>query len=163
MARTAAGSGVRHYADTVQLQRSLAWSALAAGLAFLPFTVIMLLLSSSVGALARKVGPRWPMTIGPIVAGVGPAMLVAVVPGACYVTTVLPAVVVFGLGMAVTVAPLTSTVLASVRPNTSALPPGPTTPSPASGRDRRAARAARGEPARARATRSSPPLCPCRS
>lgn len=100
----------------LQLQRSLGWSPFAAGLAFLPFTVIMLLLSSSVGALAQKVGPRWPMTIGPIVAGAGLAMLVAVVPGAGYVTTVLPAVVVFGLGMAVTVAPLTSTVLASVRP-----------------------------------------------
>ncbi|WP_116707800.1 DHA2 family efflux MFS transporter permease subunit [Actinomycetospora cinnamomea] len=100
----------------LQLQRTLGWSALAAGLAFLPFTVIMLLLSGRVGALAQRVGPRWPMTLGPIVAGAGLALLVRVVPGAGYVTAVLPAVVVFGLGMAVTVAPLTATVLASVPP-----------------------------------------------
>jgi EmrB/QacA subfamily drug resistance transporter len=100
----------------LQLQQSLGYSALAAGLAFLPFTVIMLLLSSRMGALAQKVGPRWPMTVGPVVAGAGLALLVRVVPGAGYATTVLPAVVVFGLGMAFTVAPLTSAVLASVPP-----------------------------------------------
>jgi EmrB/QacA subfamily drug resistance transporter len=100
----------------LQLQQSLGYSALAAGLSFLPFTVIMLLLSGRVGALAQKVGPRWPMTVGPVVAGAGLALLTRVVPGAGYATAVLPAVLVFGLGMSFTVAPLTSTVLASVPP-----------------------------------------------
>jgi EmrB/QacA subfamily drug resistance transporter len=99
---------------SLQLQQSLGWSALAAGLAFLPFTLIMLLFSSRVGALAQRIGPRWPMTIGPLVTAAGLALLVRVTPGAGYLTGVLPGVVVFGLGMALTVAPLTSTVLASV-------------------------------------------------
>jgi hypothetical protein len=98
----------------LQLQQSMGYTALAAGLAFLPFTVIMLLLSSRIGALAQRVGPRWPMTIGPLVAGAGLALLVRAVPGASYLSGVLPGIAVFGLGMAITVAPLTSAVLASV-------------------------------------------------
>ncbi|MDD7940142.1 DHA2 family efflux MFS transporter permease subunit [Actinomycetospora lutea] len=100
----------------LQLQQGLGYSALAAGLAFLPFTVIMLLLSSKVGAWAQRVGPRWLMTFGPVVAGAGLVLLIGVVPGAGYLEAVLPAVVVFGVGMACTVAPLTSAVLASVAP-----------------------------------------------
>ncbi|MBV9143122.1 MAG: MFS transporter [Pseudonocardiales bacterium] len=99
----------------LQLQQSLGYSALAAGLAFLPFTMIMLLLSSRIGALAQRVGPRWPMTIGPLVAGAGHALLIRAVPGVSYLRGVLPGVAVLGLGMAITVAPLTSTVLASVQ------------------------------------------------
>jgi EmrB/QacA subfamily drug resistance transporter len=98
----------------LQLQQSLGYSALAAGVATLPITVLMLLLSSRMGALAQRVGPRMPMTLGPIVAGVGLALMARIVPGSSYVTHVLPAIVVFGLGLAITVAPLTSTVLASV-------------------------------------------------
>ena len=98
----------------LQLQQSLGYTALAAGLSFLPFTVIMLLLSSRIGALAQRVGPRWPMTIGPLVAGAGLALLVRAVPGASYLSGVLPGIAVFGLGMTLTVAPLTSAVLASV-------------------------------------------------
>ncbi len=98
----------------LQLQQSLGYTALAAGLAFLPFTVIMLLLSSRIGALAQRVGPRWPMTIGPLVAGAGLVLLVRAAPGVSYLSGVLPGIAVFGLGMALTVAPLTSTVLASV-------------------------------------------------
>lgn len=108
------GLGGALFLLALQLQESLGYSALAAGLAFLPFTVIMLLLSSRMGALAQRIGPRWPMTIGPIVAGAGLALLVRVVPGASYYFGVLPGLIVFGLGMALTVAPLTSTVLASV-------------------------------------------------
>jgi MFS family permease len=99
---------------SLQLQQSLGYSALDAGLATLPMTVIMLLLSGRIGALAQRVGPRWPMTIGPLVAGAGLALLALARPGASYLTGVLPGVAVFGLGMAVTVAPLTSTVLAAV-------------------------------------------------
>ena len=100
--------------SVLQLQQSLGYTATAAGLSFLPFTVIMLLLSSRVGAVAQRIGPRWPMTIGPLVAGGGLALLVRAVPGASYLSGVLPGIAVFGLGMALTVAPLTSAVMASV-------------------------------------------------
>jgi MFS family permease len=98
----------------LHLQQSLRYTATAAGLSFLPFTVIMLLLSSRIGALAQRIGPRWPMTIGPLVAGGGLALLVRAVPGVSYLSGVLPGIAVFGLGMALTVAPLTSAVMASV-------------------------------------------------
>jgi EmrB/QacA subfamily drug resistance transporter len=98
----------------LQLQQSLGYSALEAGAALLPVTVIMLLLSPRMGALTERIGPRIPMTVGPIVAGAGLALMARVDPGTAYLPVVLPAVVVFGLGLSITVAPLTSTVLASV-------------------------------------------------
>jgi EmrB/QacA subfamily drug resistance transporter len=97
----------------VQLQRVSGFSPVAAGSALLPVTVVMLLLSARMGRLAEQIGPRWPMTVGPIVAGAGLAMLVRVDAGASYLTDLLPAVLVFGLGLSVTVAPLTATVLAA--------------------------------------------------
>jgi EmrB/QacA subfamily drug resistance transporter len=99
---------------TLQLQQSLGYSALAAGLATLPMTVIMLLASPRMGALTQRTGPRWLMTVGPLVAGAGLALMARIVPGQGYIGAVLPAVVVFGIGLAITVAPLTTTVLASV-------------------------------------------------
>jgi EmrB/QacA subfamily drug resistance transporter len=96
----------------LQLQESLGYSALEAGLAMLPVTVIMLVLSPRMGALSER--PRMPMTVGPLVAGIGLALMARVTPGHGYVEVVLPAVVVFGVGLSITVAPLTSTVLASV-------------------------------------------------
>jgi EmrB/QacA subfamily drug resistance transporter len=108
------GLGGALFLLSLQLQQSMGYTATTAGLAFLPFTVIMLLLSSRIGALAQQVGARWPMTIGPLVAGAGLTLLVRAVPGVSYLSGVLPGIVVFGLGMALTVAPLTSTVLASV-------------------------------------------------
>lgn len=96
----------------LQLQLSMGYSALQAGLATLPTTVIMLLLSGRVGALAQRTGPRLPMTIGPIVAGIGLALLSMVGLDRSYLAGVFPGVTVFGLGLAITVAPLTSAVLA---------------------------------------------------
>lgn len=101
---------------SLQLQRSMGYSALHAGLATLPITVIMLLLSGRMGALAQRTGPRLPMTVGPWVCAVGLVLLTRAVPGSTYLGGVLPGVTVFGLGLAVTVAPLTATVLASVGP-----------------------------------------------
>jgi hypothetical protein len=92
----------------------MGYSALRAGLATVPITVIMLLLSGRIGALAQRIGPRLPMTVGPVVAGGGLALLCLARPGASYVSGVLPGVVVFGFGLAITVAPLTSAVLAAV-------------------------------------------------
>jgi EmrB/QacA subfamily drug resistance transporter len=97
----------------VQLQLVTGFSPVAAGSSLLPVTLLMLLLSSRMGRLAQRIGPRWPMTFGPIVAGVGLAMLVRVGAGSDYLTSVLPAVLVFGVGLSATVAPLTATVLAA--------------------------------------------------
>ena len=95
----------------LQLQVVAGFSPLAAGTAMLPVTAIMLLLSARMGALAQRVGPRLPMTIGLTAAAGGMLLLLRVGVGASYVTDVLPAVVLFGLGLASTVAPLTATVL----------------------------------------------------
>jgi EmrB/QacA subfamily drug resistance transporter len=99
----------------VQLQTAAGYSALRAGLATLPVTVLMLALSAPAGALAQRIGPRVPLAVGPLVAGAGMLLLIRVSPGsASYWRDVLPAVVVQGLGMSMFVAPLTATVLASV-------------------------------------------------
>ncbi|MGW6020412.1 MFS transporter [Streptomyces sp. NPDC055099] len=98
----------------VQLQTTLGYDALQAGTATLPITVLMLLLSAAAGDLARRVGPTLPLVAGPLTAAAGALLMLRVEPGAAYVTEVLPAVVVLGLGMSLFVAPLTATVLASV-------------------------------------------------
>jgi EmrB/QacA subfamily drug resistance transporter len=99
---------------SLQLQETLGYSALAAGVSTLPLTILMLLLSSRVGALSDRAGPRFLMTAGPLVAGAGLALMARIVPGSSYLSAVFPAVVVFGVGLSLTVAPLTSTVLGSV-------------------------------------------------
>jgi EmrB/QacA subfamily drug resistance transporter len=97
----------------VNLQVVAGFSPLLSGTALLPVTAIMLLLSARSGALAGRIGPRLPMTLGPLVAAGGVLLLLRVGPGASYLTDVLPAVTVFGLGLALIVAPLTATVLAA--------------------------------------------------
>jgi EmrB/QacA subfamily drug resistance transporter len=99
---------------TLQLQISLGYSALEAGISLLPLTLMMLFFSSRSGALAARIGPRLQMTVGPIVAGLGLVLLVRVQPGSHYWTAVFPAVLVFAAGMTFTVAPLTAAVLAAV-------------------------------------------------
>jgi EmrB/QacA subfamily drug resistance transporter len=98
----------------LQLQVVSGYSALAAGTALLPTTVLMLLLSSRAGALGERIGPRLPLTVGPLLCAAGMLLMLRVGPDASYVRDVLPAMVVLGLGMTTLVAPLTSTVLASV-------------------------------------------------
>jgi len=98
----------------LQLQQSLHYSPLGAGASMLPVTALMLLLSPRMGALAQRTGPRPPMTAGPILAGAALAQMTRITPGASYLTAVLPAVALFGLGLSITVAPLTTTVLASL-------------------------------------------------
>lgn len=95
------------------LQVGLGYSALQAGASLLPITVIMLALSSRSGAVSERIGPRLPLTVGPVVIGVGLALLARVQAGQSYATTVLPALIVFALGLVLTVAPLTATVLAA--------------------------------------------------
>jgi EmrB/QacA subfamily drug resistance transporter len=108
------GMGVLFFLLSVQLQVTAGWSALKAGSALVPVTVIMLLLSSRAGDLSQRIGPRWPLTIGPIVMAVGMAMMTRIGPDASYATDVLPAVTVFGFGLAGIVAPVTTTALGSV-------------------------------------------------
>ncbi|MBV9323522.1 MAG: MFS transporter [Chloroflexi bacterium] len=97
----------------IDLQVVAGFSPILAGAALLPVTLIMLLLSSRAGALSARIGPRLPMSGGPLVAAVGVLLLLRIGPGASYVTDVLPGVTVFGLGLALIVAPLTTTVLAA--------------------------------------------------
>lgn len=97
----------------IQLQQVLGYSALQAGAALFPMTVMLLLLSSRAGRLAQRIGPRIPLTAGPLVAAVGIAALATVDADAAYATGVLPGVLLFALGMAITVAPLTATVMAA--------------------------------------------------
>ncbi len=97
----------------LELQTVLGWSPLAAGAALLPTTGMMLLLSSKMGRLAERIGPRLPMTVGPLIAALGLALLARIRPGADYVRDVLPGATTLGLGLATTVAPLTATVLAA--------------------------------------------------
>jgi len=108
-----AALGVSLFLLGLQLQQAVGYSPLEAGTAMLPVTVIMLVLSSRAGALATKIGPRLPMTVGPLLAAVGLGLMTRVDIGGSYVGDVLPAVVVLGFGLALTVAPLTTTVLAA--------------------------------------------------
>ncbi len=97
----------------LELQTVLGFTALEAGVSTLPLTICMLLLAAKGGELGARIGPRIPMTFGPLVMAVGALGLSFVGPGASYWTHVLPALVVFGVGLALLVAPLTATVLAA--------------------------------------------------
>jgi EmrB/QacA subfamily drug resistance transporter len=97
----------------IQLEQVAHYTAIEAGVSLLPITVIMLLLSARSGALAARIGPRLQMSVGPVVIGIGLALLARIGPSANYLTEVFPAVVVFGFGLAINVAPLTATVLAA--------------------------------------------------
>jgi EmrB/QacA subfamily drug resistance transporter len=97
----------------IVLQTALGYSPVAAGAASLPVTVIMLALSSASGALAQRIGPRLPLTVGPLVIAAGMVLMTRIGPGASYGTVILPAVIVFGLGLAATVAPVTAAALAA--------------------------------------------------
>jgi predicted MFS family arabinose efflux permease len=99
---------------TVRLQVTLGYSALEAGASMLPFTGLMLALSAHVGGLAQRIGPRLPMTAGPLLSAGGLLLFAGVGPGDRYFAAVLPAVILFGLGMTVTVSPLTAAVLGAV-------------------------------------------------
>jgi EmrB/QacA subfamily drug resistance transporter len=118
------GLGVSTFLIVVFIQQVAGYRPLSAGLALLPTTVIIFTLSRRFGALADRYGPHAFMGAGPVVAGVGLLLLTRVGARAPYVTTMLPGVVVFGLGMAATVAPLTATVLGSVEPGHSGVASG---------------------------------------
>jgi hypothetical protein len=97
----------------VVLQRAAKFSPVAAGSALLPITAVMLLLSARMGRWASQRGPRLPMTLGPLVAAAGIALLLRIDASTSFGSDVLPALLVFGVGLSITVAPLTSTVLSA--------------------------------------------------
>ncbi len=98
------------------LQQVAGLSATAAGLALLPSTGLLLLLSAKIGGLAGKFGPRWFMTAGPLLCAAGFLLFLAVETPLDFLSQVLPGVLVFGLGLALTVAPLTAAILGAVPP-----------------------------------------------
>ena len=98
----------------VELQVVDHYTPLESGVALLPLTGCMLLLSARSGQLAARIGPRLQMSVGPVVVGAGVALLARSTGAPSYVTGVLPAMLVFGLGLAATVAPLTTTALGAV-------------------------------------------------
>lgn len=98
----------------IYLQETLHYSSLAAGAVFLPVAALLILLSSKFGALSSKFGPRLFMSIGPVLAGLGIIWLLPLKAGSSFWFGILPGIVVFALGLAITVAPLTTTVMTSV-------------------------------------------------
>ncbi|MFF5080571.1 MFS transporter [Actinoplanes sp. NPDC000266] len=98
----------------INLQVVAGFSPLLAGTALLPSTVLMLLFSARSGALGQRIGPRIPMTVGPLICALALLMMSRIGAGANYWTGVLPSVIVFGLGLTLLVAPLTSTALGAL-------------------------------------------------
>jgi EmrB/QacA subfamily drug resistance transporter len=96
------------------LQVTLGYTALQAGAATLPITILLLTLSTPSGAIAQRIGPRIPLTIGAVLAGAGLLLMAQIHPGDSYLPAVLPSLVVFGIGLAALITPITATVLASV-------------------------------------------------
>jgi EmrB/QacA subfamily drug resistance transporter len=97
----------------LELQVGVGFTPLQAGSALVPTTLLLLVLSPRAGSLAQRAGPRWPMTAGTAIAAVGLLLATRIGPHASYLADVLPVVILIGLGLSLTVAPLTATVLAS--------------------------------------------------
>ncbi|PWC06859.1 MFS transporter [Mycetocola zhujimingii] len=106
--------GFGFFVIAIYLQQVAGWPATLAGVATLPPTLVMLVLSSRIGALAGKIGPRMFMTIGPIVGGVGFLLMLTVSADIDYWFQLLPGLVLFGVGLSITVAPLTSAILGAI-------------------------------------------------
>ena len=109
-----AGLSAFTFVLTVYLQQVSGYTATASGLALLPVTVLMFLLSPVSGRLAGKHGPRWFMTFGPLIAAAGFLLMLRMHAHAAYFTEVLPGILMFGLGLACTVSPLTAAILGGI-------------------------------------------------
>jgi predicted MFS family arabinose efflux permease len=110
------GLSVATFLIVIFLQQVSGYSAFDAGLSLLPVTIIMFLLSPRFGALAGKYGPRLFMTLGPLTAGVGFLLMLRVAANVDYWSQLLPGVLVFAIGLSMTVAPLTSAILGDINP-----------------------------------------------
>jgi len=109
-----AALGSAMFLVALTLQQALGYSPLGAGAALLPVTVLLLLLSSSAGRLSQRFGSRLPLSIGPVVVGLGLLLFLRVRLNGSYLADVLPGALVFAVGLAITVAPLTGAVLQAV-------------------------------------------------
>jgi EmrB/QacA subfamily drug resistance transporter len=118
------GMSVLFFLLVVYLQNVAGYSPILAGTALIPVTLLMLMLSAGAGALAERIGPRRLMTIGPLAMAVGMLLLSRIGEKVSYAAHVLPGVIVFGLGLSATVAPLTATVLAAVEPRNAGIASG---------------------------------------
>jgi EmrB/QacA subfamily drug resistance transporter len=118
------GLGVATFFLILFIQQVGGYTPIEAGVSLLPITIIMFLFSRRFGALADRIGPHLFMTVGPIVAGCGLLLISRTSADANYLTEIFPGVVVFGLGLSATVAPLTATVLSSVEEGHSGLASG---------------------------------------
>src|SRR5690606_36553097 len=98
----------------VHLQTVAGFTATGAGAASIPVMLIMLFGSPLVGRLAQRIGPRLPLTIGPLLLAGGMVMMGEIPNGAAYISDVLPSLLVFGVGLTLVVTPVTATVLAAV-------------------------------------------------
>jgi EmrB/QacA subfamily drug resistance transporter len=110
------GLGAATFFVTIYLQQVASYSATAAGLSLLPITLVMLALARRFGAVAARIGPRLLMGCGPLVSATALVWISRLSDEVAYATDLLPAVVVFGIGLSMTVAPLTATVLAAAPP-----------------------------------------------
>ncbi|WP_371406743.1 MFS transporter [Kribbella sp. NBC_00662] len=108
------GLGTATFLLVVYLQTALGYSALWAGASLLPMTLLMFFLSGYAGGLSDRIGARIPMTVGPVLMAAGFLLMLRINAESSYVSAVLPAVIVLGLGLVATVAPLTATVMSSV-------------------------------------------------
>jgi hypothetical protein len=109
---------------SLELQDVLGYSALETGAAFLPFTILLLVLSPRVGALLPRTGARLPLTVGPLLSGAGLLLFMRVGEGSSYLSDVLPGVLLFALGMCLVVAPVTTAALGAVDPAWSGIASG---------------------------------------
>ena len=106
------------------LQEVAGYRALAAGFALMPSTIVMFLLSKRMGRLADRYGPRLFMGLGPLLAAVGLALMLRLGARVNYITDLLPALVVFSLGLSCTVAPLTAAVLSDAEESNAGIASG---------------------------------------
>lgn len=109
-----AGLSIAVFLMSIFLQQVVGYSAIATGLALLPTTVIMFLLSSRFGALAGRYGPRIFMAVGPVIAALGFLYMLGIGSSPLYWTQIFPGILLFSLGLSITVAPLTAAILGSI-------------------------------------------------
>ncbi len=112
------------FALVIYLQTYLHYSAFYAGVGLLPISICMILFSGRVGQLASRMGARFFMTAGPLIAGSGMFLLLFLKPGDTYLLGILPGALLFAVGLTLLVAPLTTTVMTSVPKNSSGIASG---------------------------------------
>lgn len=118
------GLGGATFLVVLQLQYVLGYSALAAGATLLPMSVLLLVFSARMGRLSTRIGPRLPMTVGPIVSGVGLVWFAFVRGGTPFFPTIIGASVVFAIGLMITVSPLTATAMGALQDHLAGLASG---------------------------------------